>query len=131
MMKNRRGFKMITLMLPILVLIILFLQNYIMDFILHLPRCPFYTMFHLYCPGCGNTRSVIALLKGDLFSSLRYNIFPIIIIIYSLCAYIELATYSFGRHLLLLPGKSSFYIVGASLLGGYILIRNFIPFLIP
>ncbi len=35
--------------------------------------------FHLYCPGCGGTRSVIALLKGQFLSSLIFNPYPMCI----------------------------------------------------
>ena len=38
-----------------------------------LPVCRIYTDLHLYCPACGCTRAFIALLRGDLLRSLRYN----------------------------------------------------------
>ena len=41
--------------------------------------------FHIYCPGCGGTRAVIALLKFDFRQSLYYN--PIVIL---LCLYVFL-----------------------------------------
>lgn len=34
--------------------------------------CWFYSHFHIYCPGCGGTRSVIALAHGQLRKSLYY-----------------------------------------------------------
>jgi Protein of unknown function (DUF2752) len=37
------------------------------------PRCPIYTAFHLQCPGCGGTRALSALLRGDLHVALRLN----------------------------------------------------------
>src|SRR5690606_2629375 len=30
-----------------------------------LPSCPFYTLTHWYCPGCGSQRALHALLHGD------------------------------------------------------------------
>lgn len=37
-------------------------------------ECIFYRMLGLYCPGCGGTRAVHALLKGHFLESLRYHI---------------------------------------------------------
>ena len=35
-------------------------------------RCRIAASLHLYCPGCGGSRAVDALLRGRLLSSLRY-----------------------------------------------------------
>ncbi len=35
--------------------------------------CPVKRVLHLYCPGCGGTRAVGALLRGDLLTSVRSN----------------------------------------------------------
>lgn len=40
--------------------------------------CVFHRLTGLYCPGCGNTRAVLALLRGDLAGMLRWNLlFPL------------------------------------------------------
>ena len=39
-----------------------------------LPKCMFHQWTGLYCPGCGATRALSALLHGDLRASLHNNI---------------------------------------------------------
>lgn len=38
------------------------------------PQCPFYTLLHYYCPGCGSQRAVSALLHGQVIAALQYNV---------------------------------------------------------
>jgi hypothetical protein len=38
------------------------------------PRCPFYLLTGLKCPGCGSQRAFSALLHGDLGEAFRYNL---------------------------------------------------------
>lgn len=38
------------------------------------PPCVFHKLTGLYCPGCGNTRALAALLHGDIAGSLAKNI---------------------------------------------------------
>ncbi len=37
------------------------------------PRCPFFVLTHLQCPGCGMTRALAALLHGQFAASWHYN----------------------------------------------------------
>ena len=39
-----------------------------------LPRCWFHEWTGLYCPGCGATRALSALIRGDLKTSLHDNL---------------------------------------------------------
>jgi hypothetical protein len=42
------------------------------------PTCPLYSMTGIYCPGCGMTRAVHALLQGDIAGAFHFNaIFPL------------------------------------------------------
>lgn len=127
----RTTFKIITVTIPLIAIGLFIFQNSIFELLFRIPPCPFYRMFHLYCPACGNTRSVTAFLNGHFLSALRYNISPILFFILFVCAYIEFASYNFGHPIRILPRKGLFYITGASLLVAYILIRNFVPFLTP
>ncbi|SFN27780.1 Protein of unknown function [Dokdonella immobilis] len=38
-----------------------------------LPPCPFHALTHLYCPGCGTTRALHALMHGHLGLALGMN----------------------------------------------------------
>lgn len=48
-----------------------------------LPKCMFHQLTGLYCPGCGATRALSAMLHGDLKSSLHNNLllFPLLALI--------------------------------------------------
>jgi len=62
------------------------------------PRCPFFTLTGLYCPGCGSQRAVSALLHGKFLQALNYNailVASLPFIIYS--AYVTTAN-AFGKH---------------------------------
>ena len=37
------------------------------------PKCPFYSIFGLYCPGCGSQRAVYQMLHGHLIEGLKHN----------------------------------------------------------
>lgn len=52
----------------------------------HLLTCIFKSSFGVECPGCGTQRAFIALLKGDLLSSLQYHagVIPFILTIIAL-----------------------------------------------
>lgn len=124
-------YKAATILLPIVALILYYTQDFFIALISLLPACPIYAHFHLYCPACGNTRCVKALLRGDILTALRFNITPVIFGIFILLGYLEMAFNSFGRRIYLLPRKLSFYIIIIILLVLYLIIRNFIPYLTP
>ena len=37
------------------------------------PVCPVHEFLHLQCPGCGATRAVAALLRGDIAEAMHFN----------------------------------------------------------
>ena len=91
------------------------------------PTCKFLEFTGLHCPGCGGTRSVRALLQGDVLGSLRMNalVFPAVVYVG-----VMLVRRWFGRSkesLFSCLGsiKTFWWIVGAALLFG--IARNF-PF---
>jgi hypothetical protein len=130
-LKKKTVPKLITILIPMIILLLFAAKGYILNIVFNLPPCIFYSTFHLYCPACGNTRSVNALLYGDILTSLRYNIIPILLFLLLFLVYIEFATYSFGKQKRILPRRLSFYLIGIGLIVLYLIIRNFIPYLTP
>lgn len=67
--------KWIWLFLPIgLLMGVLLGRHLIFNLVqLYFPPCFFYTVTHFYCPGCGNTRTVLALLHGHPLQALHNN----------------------------------------------------------
>ncbi len=129
-MKKTRD-KILTILIPIVLLILYLIKESLFSFLSLLPPCFLYSHFHLFCPACGNTRSLYALLQGDLLKALSFNVVPILVLLIALAGYIELTTYSFGTHRHLLPRKLSLYIVLIILIFLYLLLRNFVPSLAP
>jgi hypothetical protein len=96
-----------------------------------LPPCIIYSLLHIYCPGCGMTRSVIALLKGDILLSLRENVLILMLIVIVLLLYIEYVLNAFGvKCRLTFRNKYALYGALAFLLV-FTVLRNFIPVIAP
>jgi hypothetical protein len=129
--KSRMLYKAVVIILPLILFIVFLTQNLLFTLAAKLPPCPVYAHFHLYCPACGDTRCVKALMQGDLIAAIRYNICPIVFGIFILLAYLELATFSFGRHIKLLPRKLNYYLIVIAILIVYVGVRNFIPGMTP
>ena len=47
-----------------------------------LMRCPFKAVTGLPCPGCGMTRSALALMHGNFAQSLKYNAFTGVLLVF-------------------------------------------------
>lgn len=63
----------------------------LLTYILNIQICIIHNLFKIPCPGCGLTRSVIYLLKGDITMSLKYNILTIpLLIFYSIYIFLEI-----------------------------------------
>jgi hypothetical protein len=43
------------------------------------PQCPVFRYLHMYCPGCGATRALAALLHGRLAEALHYNAYAVLL----------------------------------------------------
>lgn len=100
----------------------------IMSFMNKIPRCLFNSVTGGLCPACGNTRSVMLLLKGDVIGSLRHNITPIVLGIILFLLYVEFAFGAFGKKIKILPRKGAFWYSVLGFMFVYYIVRNFISF---
>lgn len=71
MLKKYRWFIILT---PVAVASLVLLYFFPPDKCRFWPPCVFHKLLGLYCPGCGNTRALAALLHGDIAGSLAKNI---------------------------------------------------------
>lgn len=92
-------------------------------------KCLFNELTGLFCPGCGITRMIIAILKLDFYQAFRYNplifmllIFFIIYFIYSLIRYKKIKP---------LKNKISIVLLIITLLFGVLRNIEFFDFLAP
>lgn len=123
--------RILVVLLPIISAILLYFVAVFVAKNITLPQCLTYKYFEIYCPGCGMTRSVIALLHGDIFLSLRDNALIIFGILLLFALYLELVFKVFGKRLRF-PIHSNKFIIGTLILMGvYSVLRNFVPFLAP
>ena len=120
--------KPIVILLPVVLGVLVFLvKDYIFKFAGSMPGCSFYTLTGKACPGCGGTRSVKALLDGDILLSLRYNAIVIFLVVIAVLFYIEWITHVFFRHKVLVPRSIVFLCTMIGIFASYFIIRNFIP----
>jgi len=58
------------------------------------PKCPFYSLTGLYCPGCGSQRAVHDLIHGNLLDGFRHNYLILLLIaVLAYQAYIFVSQY--------------------------------------
>ncbi|NMB30563.1 MAG: DUF2752 domain-containing protein [Clostridiales bacterium] len=118
--------------IPIIaILCVILLKDVIIIVANNFPKCRFHKLTGGLCPGCGNTRSVIALLNFNIIKSLKYNITPILLGTIILILYIELGTYLFGRHRAILPRSNLMLALIIVLMLLYYVVRNFVPYISP
>ena len=90
--------KVLVFLVPLVAVFLLYILAVYVANNISLPPCITYTLFHINCPGCGMTRSAIALLHFDFLLSLRQNAFIIVGIVLALMYYIELVLKVFGKN---------------------------------
>ncbi len=123
--------KVLVFLVPLVAVFLLYILAVYVANNISLPPCITYTLFHINCPGCGMTRSVIALLHFDFLFSLRQNAFIIVGIVLALMYYIELVLKVFGKnfHFPIHSNKFIYTLIILSVI--YSVARNFIPTIAP
>jgi len=114
----------------ILVIVYLFVKENLNEIVNSLPRCFILSDFGIYCPGCGNTRCIAALINLDILSAIRYNPFMFGVILCAILCYIErFADVFFRAKILLIPRKPAFWVVVTIFLVIFYVLRMFFEFL--
>lgn len=132
-MLQKRWVRIALLLLPVILLAAALLLR---DFAVYLarevlPPCNTYTLAGIYCPGCGLTRCILALMEFDVLLALRQNAVIVMLLVLLLLLYAEAVLLSFGKDVHLLPRFAWFWILFGILAAGYLVLRNFVPWLMP
>ncbi|MEO5724632.1 MAG: DUF2752 domain-containing protein [Ilumatobacteraceae bacterium] len=92
----------------------------------HFPGCIFHSATGLWCPGCGLTRGVHALLRLNIGASMSYNVFTPFVVIAILAALVSWTSSTLGmRCWRLQPAAQRRLVVWATvLLAVYGVLRN-------
>jgi hypothetical protein len=92
----------------------------------HFPSCAFHSATGLWCPGCGLTRGVHALLNGDIGAAFASNIFTPVAIIAIVWLLISWTRLAWGRAPLRLPHRVERWLMfgGPAVVFAYGLLRN-------
>ena len=116
---------------PVVVVIIFVLRNFILSLKRFCSECTFHKLTGYWCTGCGNTRSVTALLHGHIWTAVRNNATIPFLCLLLILLYIENLGAVFGTNIKILPRKGLFWGFVIGLFFVYFIARNFIPVLAP
>lgn len=114
---------------PALVLLIYLFRTPILILASFFPACSFHSITGWFCPGCGNTRAVLALLQFDLLTSIGYNILPLLAGVLAAGFYLEMILWAFDRPHIIVPRRPWFWWPFGAVLAVYFVVRNFVPWL--
>lgn len=123
--------KILVLILPFALLFLCYLICAFAFKYISLPPCYIHHFTGLYCPGCGATRAVYALVNGDILLSLRQNAFLAVGIVIVLILYIQFVLRAFGKKINTFINMQGFIWIMFALLIVYTILRNIFPALAP
>ena len=94
--------------------------------------CPSLTLLHIYCPGCGSTRAVAALLHGDLLLALRQDSVIPVMLLMAVLYYLEFALKVWGVRFRFPVIHNKVFITALFVCWLiYAVVRNFVPAIAP
>ena len=124
--------KVLVIVFPLIAAVILYFSARFVSENIMLPPCLFYGVTGFYCPGCGETRAVNALLEGDILLALRQNVLIVILLLALVTLYIETVfKVVFEKRLKSLIINYKFLWIFLGFLLIYTVARNFIPQIAP
>ena len=124
--------KVLVIILPFVSVAALWLLAHFALKYVMLPDCNFYRWTGLYCPGCGDTRAVIALMNGDILLSLRQNALIVVLLLIAIALYIELfLKVVFEKRFKSPILNLKFLCIFLILFAIYSVVRNFVPAIAP
>lgn len=130
-LQNLSDVQRLTLFLPVLMGGVLIVMVTPLKDTIPWPPCPFKALTGCYCPGCGSTRSMMALADGDVLLSFRQNPFVIFTLVYLLLAWVKVirvfrsgSALTEKAHPKLIAGLGVVIIM-------FGILRNFVPLLAP
>lgn len=130
-MSNKKQ-KILVCVLPFIIALGCVLTAWFVINFVKLPECMMYKFTGFYCPGCGNTRAVIALLHGDILLSLRQNAMIVTLIVCGAVLYTEPLFKAFGKTNYRSPIRNyRFLYTMIGIFTVYCVVRNFVPAIAP
>lgn len=121
--------RIIAVILPVVAIIgFVILKTYSDFFVGLLPaHCGYYLLTGKQCIACGNTRSVLSILNGDIISAIKFNPTIPLLCASALLWYVEFAANSFlEKKIKIFPRKIIFWAVLIIALAIYLVVRNYI-----
>lgn len=128
---SRRLKLIITIGAPVLLIAALIFKEQIFALSAVLGKCIFHEVTGLHCTGCGNTRSVKALMSGHILLSIRNNPAILFLTIALGLLYCEVASDVIGKPVKLLPRKAWLWWTVFALFIIFYIVRNFVSVLAP
>ena len=85
--------------------------------------CPFHYFLNIWCPGCGGTRMIGAILQLDFYQAFRYNPLLFILVITGILYFIYMIVHYIKKKEILIPSLKVWIII-LILLIIYMILRN-------
>ena len=93
--------------------------------------CPFRRLTGIHCPGCGGTRSILALIRGDFLEAIHDNPAGPMLVLIVILFYLETVFAAFGKRVKLFPRNIWFWGIVLGLHLVWAVTRNFVPSMLP